>query len=516
MAVNLEFENKLWEMADKLRGNIQPSDYKDVILGLIFLKYISDSFEDKYNELVAAGDGFEEDRDAYIEDNVFFVPPSARWEFIKKSAKLSTIGQIIDEAMIAIERENKNLKGVLPKNYARPELDKTKLGELIDLFSFNLGNKAAKAQDLLGRVYEYFLGKFGSSEGEFYTPPTIVKLLVGMIEPYEGRVYDPCCGSGGMFVQSARFVEEHQGKKDNIHIFGQEFTATTWRLCKMNLAIRGIDGNLGDRDADTFGNDLHKNLRADYVLANPPFNVSDYTLIPDDARWKYGIPPANNANYAWIEHMISKLSPTGIAGFVLANGSMSTSTKAEAEIRKNIIEAGLVDCIVTMPPNLFYNVTIPVCLWFISKKRENRKDKILFIDARKMGTMVTRKHRELSDDEIKLIYDTYHGWRNSLSHCVTVPSKREPLETDGSEVDGGNEYKDIQGFCKSANIEEVRGHEYILTPGRYVGIEAVEDDGEPFDEKMARLTGELAEMFAKSHTLEDEIKQRLGAIGFEF
>ncbi|KUO71910.1 MAG: N-6 DNA methylase [Desulfosporosinus sp. BRH_c37] len=492
MAVNLEFENKLWEMADKLRGNIQPSDYKDVILGLIFLKYISDSFEEKYNELIVEGDGFEEDRDAYIEDNVFFVPSNARWEFIKKSAKQSTIGQIIDEAMIAIERENKNLKGVLPKNYARPELDKTKLGELIDLFSFNLGSKTAKAQDVLGRVYEYFLGKFGSSEGEFYTPPTIVKLLVGMLEPYEGRVYDPCCGSGGMFVQSAKFVEEHQGRKDNIHIYGQEFTATTWRLCKMNLAIRGIDGNLGGRDADSFANDLHKNLRADYILANPPFNVSDYTLIQDDVRWKYGIPPQNNANYAWIEHMISKLSPKGIAGFVLANGSMSTSTKAEADIRKNIVEAGLVDCIVTMPPNLFYNVTIPVCLWFISKKRENRREKILFIDARKMGTMVTRKHRELSDEEIKQIYDTHHHWRDE------------------------KDYEDIQGFCKSANIEEVRGHEYILTPGRYVGIEEQEEDSEPFEEKMTRLTGELAEMFSKSHKLEEEIKQRLGAIGFEF
>ena len=493
MAVNLEFENKLWEMADKLRGNIQPSDYKSVILGLIFLKYISDSFEEKYNELLAEGDGFEEDIDAYLEDNVFFVPQSARWEFIKKSAKQSTIGQIIDDAMIAIERENRNLKGVLPKNYARPELDKTKLGELIDLFSFNLGSKESKAQDILGRVYEYFLGKFGSSEGEFYTPPSIVKLLVGMIEPFKGRVYDPCCGSGGMFVQSQKFVEEHRGRKDDIHIFGQEFTATTWRLCKMNLAIRGIDGNLGERDADTFGNDLHKNLRADFVLANPPFNVSDYTLIQDDARWKYGIPPANNANYAWIEHIISKLSPTGVAGFVLANGSMSTSTKAEAEIRKNIIEAGLVDCIITMPSNLFYNVTIPVCLWFISKKRENRKDKILFIDARKMGYMETRKHREMPDDEIRQIYDTYHNWR-----------------------DGKEEYQDVQGFCKSADIKEVRGHEYILTPGRYVGIEEVEDDGEPFDEKMIRLTEELAEMFVKSHHLEEAIKQRLGAIGYEF
>ncbi|MDD2216482.1 MAG: class I SAM-dependent DNA methyltransferase, partial [Eubacteriales bacterium] len=480
-------------------------------------KYISDSFEEKYNELLAEGDGFEEDRDAYLEDNVFFVAPSARWGFIKKSAKQSTIGQIIDEAMIAIERENKNLKGVLPKNYARPELDKTKLGELIDLFSFNLGSKAARAQDILGRVYEYFLGKFGSSEGEFYTPPTIVKILVGMIEPYKGRVYDPCCGSGGMFVQSQRFVEEHQGRTDDIHIFGQEFTATTWRLCKMNLAIRGIDGNLGERDADTFGNDLHKNLRADYILANPPFNVSDYTLIQDDVRWKYGIPPQNNANYAWIEHIISKLSPNGIAGFVMANGSMSTSTKAEAEIRKNIIEAGLVDCIVTMPPNLFYNVTIPVCLWFVSKKRENRKDRILFIDARKMGTMVTRKHRELSDEEIKQIYDTYHNWRDSFSNKSLLVAESAQVyslnETAHPILEG---YEDIQGFCKSAHIEEVREHEYILTPGRYVGIEEVEDDGEPFDEKMTRLTTELAEMFAKSHKLEDEIKQRLGAIGYEF
>lgn len=492
MGVSLEFENDLWAMADKLRGNIQPSEYKDVILGLIFLKYISDSFEEKYNELVKEGDGFEEDIDAYTEDNVFFVPQSARWSHIKENAKQSTIGQIIDDAMIAIERENRSLKGVLPKNYARPELDKTKLGELIDLFSFNLGSKEAKAKDILGRVYEYFLGKFGSTEGEYYTPPSIVKMLVSMVEPFKGRVYDPCCGSGGMFVQSGKFVEEHKGRKDDIHIYGQEFTATTWRLCKMNLAIRGLDGDLGERDADTFGNDLHKNLRADYILANPPFNISDYSLIQDDSRWKYGIPPQNNANYAWIQHIISKLSPKGTAGFVLANGSMSTSTKQEAEIRKNIIEAGLVDCIVTMPTNLFYNVTIPVCLWFISKKKEIRKDKILFIDARKLGKMVTRKHRELSDEEIKQVCDTYHSWRD------------------------GKDYEDVQGFCKSADLEEVRGHEYILTPGRYVGIEEAEEDDEPFDEKMTRLTGDLAEMFAKSHELEDEIKKRLGAIGYEF
>lgn len=492
MAISSQMENKLWEMADKLRGNISASDYKDVVLGLIFLKYISDSFEEKYNELVAEAEGFEEDHDAYIEDNVFFVPMTARWGYIKNNAKQNTIGQIIDDAMIAIEKENAHLKGVLPKNYARQELDKTKLGELVDLFSFNMGSKEAKAQDVLGSVYMYFLGKFGSTDGEFYTPETIVKLLVGMIEPFEGRVYDPCCGSGGMFVQSAKFIEEHQGRKDNIHIFGQEFNANTWKLAKMNLAIRGLDGNLGERDADTFGNDLHKNLRADYILANPPFNISDYTLIQDDPRWKYGIPPQNNANYAWIEHMISKLSPKGIAGFVLANGSMSTSTKAEAEIRKNIVEAGLVDCIVTMPPNLFYTVTIPVCLWFISKNKDNRKNKVLFIDARKLGFMETRKHRVMTDDEIKQIYDTYHNWR-----------------------DGKSEYEDIQGFCKSANIEEIRGHEYILTPGRYVGIEEVEDDGEPFDEKMTRLTEELAEMFVRSHKLENEIKQRLQILGYD-
>ena len=492
MAVQLDFEDKLWEMADKLRGNIQPSDYKSVILGLIFLKYISDSFEEKHQTLVNEKEGFEEDPDAYVADNIFFVPEEARWQAIKADAKKPTIGQTIDNAMMAIERENETLKGVLPKNYARPELDKIKLGELIDLFSFNLGNREAKAQDVLGRVYEYFLGKFGSSEGEFYTPPAIVKLLVGMIEPFRGRVYDPCCGSGGMFVQSKRFVEEHQGRTDDIHIFGQEYTATTWRLCKMNLAIRGIDGDLGKRDGDTFANDLHKGLRADFVLANPPFNVSDYTLKTEDVRWKYGVPPANNANYAWIEHIISKLTPhKGVAGFVLANGSMSTSTKAEAEIRKNIIEDHLVDCIITMPPNLFYNVTIPVCLWFLSKNKAARKDKILFIDARKLGYMETRKHRELKSEEIQQICDTYHAW------CT------------------GTGCEDVKGFCKSVELDEVRSHDYILTPGRYVGIEEIEDDGEPFDEKMTRLTGELAGQFAKSHELEAEIKKRLGAIGYD-
>jgi len=491
--VTLGFEEQLWKMADKLRGNIESSEYKHVILGLVFLKYISDSFEERYNELVAEGEGFEEDRDFYEEDNVFFVPEEARWQFIKKQAKLPIIGQIIDDAMMLIEKENKKLKNVLPKNYARPELDKAKLGELIDLFSFNLGSKEAKAKDLLGRVYEYFLKKFGSTEGEFYTPPSIVNLLVNMIEPYNGRVYDPCCGSGGMFVQSAEFVKQHQGNINDISIFGQEYTATTWRLAKMNLAIRGIDCNLGERDADTFTNDQHKNLRADYILANPPFNIKDWgqNRLLDDSRWKYGIPPASNANYAWISHIISKLSPGGIAGFVLANGSLSTTRNEEYEIRKNILEEGLVDCIIAMPTQLFYDVAIPVSLWFFSKNKNRRKDKVLFIDAHKMGFMETRKHRELKDEEIEEIYTTYHGWRDD------------------------NDYKDIDGFCKSAILDEIKSHDYVLTPGRYVGIEEEKDDGIPFEEKMNRLTNEISDLFNESKSLEEKIKENLRGIGYE-
>ena len=493
--LNLGFEQKLWEMADKMRGRmgVKDTEYGNVVLGLIFLKYISDSFEERFNELVTDNEGFEEDIDAYAEEHIFFVPKEARWDYIKSQATQPSIGKIIDDAMLAIEKNNPTLKGILPKTYARSEINKIVLGELVNLFSFNMGSKEAKAQDILGRVYEYFLGNFGSSDGEYYTPPTIVKLLVGMIEPFKGRVYDPCCGSGGMFVQSSKFVKEHQGRLDDIHIFGQEAISETWKLCKMNLAIRGIDGDLGDSNGDTFGSDKHKLLKADFILANPPFNIKDWGAanLQEDVRWKYGMPPAGNANYAWIEHMISKLSPKGIAGFVLANGSMSTSTTSESEIRKNIIEDGLVDCIVTMPPNLFYNVTIPVCLWFISKNKSNRKDKILFIDARKMGTMVTRKHRELSDDEIKVIFDTYHNYQK------------------------GENYDDIKGFCKSSSLEEVRSHDYILTPGRYVGIEEVEDDGISFDDKMKELTTELSAMFEKSHELESEVKIRLGAIGYD-
>ncbi|QLY40641.1 SAM-dependent DNA methyltransferase [Hujiaoplasma nucleasis] len=491
--VALGFETKLWEMADKLRGNIESSEYKHVVLGLVFLKYISDSFEEKYNELKEEDLGFEEERDAYLADNVFFVPKEARWSYIKSNAKQPTIGQIIDDAMIAIEKENKTLKNVLPKNYSRPALDKTRLGELVDLFSFNIGSKEAKAKDVLGRVYEYFLKKFGSTEGEFYTPPSLVKLLVNMIEPYKGRVYDPCCGSGGMFVQSARFVEEHQGRIGDISIYGQEYTATTWRLAKMNLAIRGIDANLGERDADSFTNDQHKNLRADYILANPPFNIKDWGQphLLDDPRWKWGIPPKTNANYAWISHMISKLSPKGTAGFVLANGSLSTSRSEEYEIRKNILEERLVDCIIAMPSQLFYDVSIPVSLWFISKDRSSRKDKVLFMDARKMGYMETRKHRELKEEETKQLFETYHNWKNNEN------------------------YKDIEGFCKSASLEEIRSYGYVLTPGRYVGIEEEEDDGIPFEEKMDRLTSELSDLFEESKSLEEKIKENLRGIGYE-
>lgn len=491
--VTLGFEDQLWKMADKLRGNIESSEYKHVILGLVFLKYISDSFEYKYNELKEDGNGFEEDRDFYSAENIFFVPKEARWGYIKDKAKLPIIGQVIDDSMILIEKENKELKNVLPKTYARPDLDKTKLGELIDLFSFDLGSKEAKEKDLLGRVYEYFLKKFGSTEGEFYTPPSIVKLLVNMIEPYKGRVYDPCCGSGGMFVQSADFVKQHQGKINDLSIFGQEFTATTWRLAKMNLAIRGIDGNLGERDADTFTNDQHKNLRADFILANPPFNIKDWgqNRLLDDPRWKWGTPPSGNANYAWISHMISKLSPRGIAGFVLANGSLSTSRKEEYEIRKNILEEGLVDCIIAMPSQLFYDVSIPVSLWFVSKNKNGRKDKVLFIDARKMGYMETRKHRELKNDEIEQIFSTYHNWRDE------------------------KEYDDVDGFCKSSTIDVIKSHDYVLTPGRYVGIEEEKDDGIPFEEKMGKLTSELSDLFVESKSLEEKIKENLRGIGYE-
>lgn len=503
---NLGFEEKLWSMADKLRGSMDAAEYKHVALGLLFLKYVSDAFEEKYEALKMEPYADPEDRDEYIAANIFWVPKDARWSNIKNNAKKPEIGQIIDQVMIDIEKENPSLKGVLPKDYARPALDKTRLGEVVDLFSFKVGDEGSRSKDVLGRVYEYFLSKFASAEGknggEFYTPNSVVRLLVQMIEPYKGRVYDPCCGSGGMFVQSEKFVEERQGKIGDIAVYGQESNPTTWKLCKMNLAIRGIDSNLGEHHADTFHNDLHKNLKADYILANPPFNISDWggERLTEDARWEYGVPPAGNANYAWIQHIMNKLAPSGIAGFVLANGSMSTSTTAELEIRSKLIKADRVDCIVTLPGQLFYSTQIPVCLWFLARNKapkglRDRRGEILFIDARKMGQMVDRTHRELTPRDIKKIADTYHAWRGQ-SEAGT--------------------YMDTKGFCKAAKLVEVQEHEYILTPGRYVGMEDVQEDSEPFEDKMARLTSELAEQFAKSQHLEDEIRRRLGGIGYEF
>ncbi|MDE4084642.1 class I SAM-dependent DNA methyltransferase [Planococcus maritimus] len=500
---NIGFEEKLWSMADKLRGSMDASEYKNVVLGLLFLKYVSDSFEEKYEELTQDDWADSEDKDEYLAENIFWVPKEARWTYIKENAKKPEIGQIIDNAMIATEKENESLRGVLPKDYARPALDKTRLGETIDLFSFKVGDQESRSKDVLGRVYEYFLSKFASAEGknggEFYTPSSVVKLLVQMLEPYKGRVYDPCCGSGGMFVQSEKFVEEHQGRLGDIAVYGQESNPTTWKLAKMNLAIRGIDGNIGDHNADTFHNDLHKGLKADFILANPPFNISDWggEKLREDVRWQFGTPPVGNANYAWIQHMISKLAPSGTAGFVLANGSMSTSTASELEIRKNMIEEDLVECIVTLPGQLFYSTQIPVCLWFVTRNKakngkKERREEILFIDARKQGHMASRTLKEFSTEDINKISDVYHAWRGTNEQ----------------------EYEDIVGFCKVAKLDEVREHQYIVTPGRYVGLEAAEEDSEPFEEKMERLTGELAEQFVKSKKIEDQIRKALEGIGY--
>ena len=501
---NIGFEETLWKAADKLRSSMDSGEYKHVVLGLLFLKYISDKFETKFNNLLEEGEGFEEDRDEYESENIFWVPKASRWDYIRDNAKNTKIGQYIDDAMILIEKENPTLKGVLDKRYARPEIDKRRLGELIDLIStIKLHDSGEK--DILGKVYEYFLGQFASAEGkgggEFYTPTSIVKTLVEMIEPYSGRVYDPCCGSGGMFVQSEKFVEDHQGKVENLSIYGQEMNSTTWKLCKMNLAIRGLDANLGAHHDDTFHNDMHKTLKADYILANPPFNISDWggNHLTDDVRWKYGTPPVGNANYAWLQHMVYHLNQNGSAGIILANGSLSTNTTNEGEIRKNLLEADLVDAIVAMPDKLFYSTGIPVSLWILNRNKKdnpklrNREHEVLFIDARNLGEMVDRRHRELTDDNITKVAETYHNWRN----------------TNG-------EYKDVKGFCKSAKIEEIREHEYVLTPGRYVGIEGVEDDGIPFEEKMGSMIEELSELFAKSGHLEDEIRKNLRGIGYEF
>lgn len=489
-----QIEAKLWQAADKLRGNISSSDYKYVVLGLIFLKYISDAFEVQYKK--AGSEGFDpEDRDFYLADNVFWVPKEARWENLVASAKQPTIGVMIDDAMDAVERDNPTLKGVLPKNYAREALDKRRLGELIDLFT-NVTFQADNAKDLLGQVYEYFMGMFADSEGkhggEFYTPRSIVKLLVEMLEPYSGRVYDPACGSGGMFVWSEKFVEEHAGRVGDLAIYGQELNETTWRLGKMNMAIRGIDADL--RRGDTFHDDKFPDLKADYILANPPFNISDWgqELLQDDIRWKYGMPPKGNANYAWIQHMVHHLSPRGTAGFVLANGSMSSQSSGEGKIRQALLENDLVDCIVTLPSQLFLNVAIPACLWFVSRDRANRSGKTLFIDGRNLGHMINRRNRDLSPEDIAKVAKAYHDFKTQ-----------------------NGDYEDVAGFTKIASLDEIKEHDYVLTPGRYVGSEAVEEDDEAFTEKMGRLTAELNEQFTKSHELEKKIKASLETIGNE-
>jgi len=504
------FEAKLWQMADKLRNNMDAAEYKHVVLGLIFLKYISDAFEEKHAALEAdkSSGADPEDPDEYRAESFFWVPKEARWTFLQGSATQPTIGKLLDDAMVAIERDNPTLKGVLPKDYGRPALDKTRLGELINLVgTIGLGDQANRTRDVLGRVYEYFLTQFASAEGknggQFYTPRGVVRVLVEMLAPYKGRVFDPCCGSGGMFVQSEKFVEAHGGRIGDVSIFGQESNHTTWRLAKLNLAIRGIDAKILHGDA--FHADGHKDLKADYVLANPPFNDSDWggARLRDDVRWKHGMPPVGNANFAWVQHFLHHLSPTGIAGFVLANGSMSSQQSGEGEIRKALVEADLVDCMVALPGQLFYSTQIPVCLWFLArdkknglggrgKKMRNRQHETLFLDARKLGTLVDRVHRELGEDDIARIADTYHRWRG----------------------DGAGKYKDEPGFCKSAKTEEIAGHQFVLTPGRYVGAEEAEADGEPFEEKMRRLVGKLEEQFAEGARLEGEIRKNLRGLGY--
>jgi type I restriction enzyme M protein len=519
---SLGFENELWRAADALRSNMDAAEYKHVVLGLIFLKYISDAFEEQHAKLEAdrKSGADPEDPDEYRAVNIFWVPKEARWSNLKANATQPTIGKTVDDAMLAIERENASLKGVLPKDYAHVRLDKQRLTQLINLVgNIGLGDQASRSKDILGRVYEYFLSQFASAEGkkggQFYTPRCVVRVLVEMLAPYSGRVFDPCCGSGGMFVQSIKFVQAHRtgngngGKaKGDVSIFGQESNHTTWRLAKMNLAIRGIDSNLGKEHADSFHHDLHPDLKADYVLANPPFNDSDWRgdLLKDDKRWKYGTPPAGNANFAWVQHFLHHLAPTGLAGFVLANGSMSSNQSGEGDIRKAIIEADLVDCMVALPGQLFYSTQIPVCLWFLARDKKNgrfkdRRGKVLFIDARKMGTLFDRVHRDLSDEDVASIADTYHAWRGDKPD----PSRKRERRSA---------YADVAGFCKSATLDDLRQHGHILTPGRYVGAAEVEDDGEPFEEKMARLTAELREQTKQSAKLNKLIWANLEDISY--
>jgi type I restriction enzyme M protein len=508
---NLGFEADMFKAADKLRGNMEPSDYKHVALGLIFLKYISDAFETKRKALLAEDPHAAEDKDEYLAENVFWVPKEARWSHLQANAKLPNIGTLIDDAMRAIEKDNESLKGVLPKDYARPALNKVMLGELIDLISgITLNETGEKSTDVLGRVYEYFLGQFAGAEGkrggEFYTPRSVVRVLVEMLEPYTGRVYDPCCGSGGMFVQSEKFVQEHGGRIGDIAIYGQESNYTTWRLAKMNLAVRGIDSDIRWNNEGSFHKDELRDLKADHVLANPPFNVSDWggERLRDDVRWKYGIPPVGNANYAWLQHIVHHLAPFGTAGVVLANGSMSSNQSGEGEIRKSMIEADVVDCMVALPGQLFYSTQIPACLWFLARDKSNgqagkehlrdRRGLVLFIDARKLGVMVDRTRCELTDEDVKKIANTYHAWRGEKN---------------------AGKYADLAGFCKSATKEEIQKQGYVLTPGRYVGAQEQEDDGEPFEEKMKRLVSEWKAQQKEASRLDAMIAANLKGLGYD-
>ena len=503
---NLGFEADLFKAADKLRGNMEPSDYKHVALGLIFLKYISDAFEARHNALLAEDALAAEDKDEYLADNVFWVPKEARWSHLQANARLPAIGTLIDDAMRAIEKDNESLKGVLPKDYARPALNKVMLGELIDLISgIALHEKGDRSRDILGRVYEYFLGQFAGAEGkrggEFYTPRSVVRVLVEMLEPYSGRVYDPCCGSGGMFVQSEKFVQEHGGRIGDIAIYGQESNYTTWRLAKMNLAVRGIDSDIRWNNDGSFHKDELRDLKADFILANPPFNISDWggDRLREDVRWKFGVPPVGNANYAWLQHIYHHLAPNGTAGVVLANGSMSSNQSGEGDIRKAMIEADAVDCMVALPGQLFYSTQIPACLWFLARNKNlgkglhDRSGQVLFIDARKLGVLVDRTRRELTDEEIQKIANTYHAWRGE---------------------DGSGEYADVAGFCKSASLDDIRKHGHVLTPGRYVGAAEQEDDGEPFEEKMLRLSMMWREQRATAVKLDEAIEANLRELGY--
>lgn len=494
---NIGFEKEIWDAACVLWGHIPAADYRKVIIGLIFLKYVSGAFEQRYNELLSEGEGFENDPDEYIAENIFFVPEEARWSKIADAAHSPEIGMVLDNAMRAIEKENESLKNVLPKIYANPDLDKRVLGEVVDIFTNINMYEQGNDKDLLGRTYEYCIAQFAAHEGvkggEFYTPSSIVKTIVEILKPFEDcRVYDPCCGSGGMFVQSAKFIDAHSGSIDRVAVYGQESNADTWKMAKINMAIRGIDANLGPHHADTFYNDLHKNQKFDFIMANPPFNLSNWGAdhLKDDVRWRYGMPPSGNANFAWIQHMIHHLAPYGKIGLVLANGALSSQTSCEGEIRKNIVEDDLVEGIIAMPTQLFYSVTIPVTLWFITKNKK-QKGKTLFIDARKMGYMVDRKHRDFTDEDISKLVKTFEDFQNGT-------------------------LEDVKGFCAVVDTKDIERQDYVLTPGRYVGIEEQEDDGEPFDEKMKRLTSELSTMFEKSRELEDEIRKKLGAIGYEF